>query len=93
MPYLTPPEDLAALLPGEPSYRADQLRAWLYETPVLDTAEMTNLPAGLRERLEPLWPFEVEEQQSADGGRTVKWLFRASDGAAIEAMLMGYRSR
>jgi 23S rRNA (adenine2503-C2)-methyltransferase len=54
---------------------------------------MTNLPGEVRDRLGGLWPFSVEEQQSADGGRTVKWLFRASDGAAIEAVLMGYRSR
>ncbi|MCB2224538.1 MAG: 23S rRNA (adenine(2503)-C(2))-methyltransferase RlmN [Actinobacteria bacterium] len=93
MPYLTAPEALGELLPGEPSYRADQLRRWLYEAPVLDPADMTNLPAAVRERLGGLWPFTVEEQQSADGGRTIKWLFRAPDGVAIEAVLMGYRSR
>ena len=93
MPYLTAPEDLSALLPGEPSYRADQLRAWLYGTPVLQPSDMTNLPGSVRDRLDPLWPFSVEEQQEADRGRTVKWLFRAPDGAAIEAVLMGYRSR
>jgi len=81
------------LLTDEPSYRADQLRHWLYEAPVLDLEEMTNLPAYLREGLAPLWPFTVEEQQEADDGRTIKWLFRAPDGAAIEAVLMGYRTR
>ncbi|MCJ7725976.1 MAG: 23S rRNA (adenine(2503)-C(2))-methyltransferase RlmN [Acidimicrobiia bacterium] len=93
MPYLSPPEDLEELLPGEPSFRADQVRHWLYETPVLELDEMTNLPVTIREYLAPLWPFTVEEQQEADGGRTVKWLFRAPDGAAIEAVLMGDRSR
>ena len=81
------------MLTDEPSYRADQLRHWLYEAPVLDLEEMTNLPAYLREGLAPLWPFTVEEQQEADDGRTIKWLFRAPDGAAIEAVLMGYRTR
>jgi 23S rRNA (adenine2503-C2)-methyltransferase len=93
VPYLTAPEDLATLLGGQPPYRADQLRHWLYQTPVLDIDEMTNLPASLRAGLAPLWPFTVEEQQEADGGRTIKWLFRAPDGAAIEAVLMGYPSR
>jgi 23S rRNA (adenine2503-C2)-methyltransferase len=93
MPYLLPPEDLANLLDGEPPYRVDQLRRWLYETPVLSSDDMTNLPASLRERLSDLWPFRVETEQSADGGTTRKWLFRAPDGAAIESVLMGYPRR
>jgi 23S rRNA (adenine2503-C2)-methyltransferase len=94
VPYLTAPEDLAALLADEPPYRVDQLRRWLYQTPVLDADAMTNLPAGLRADLaDRLWPFTVDEMQTADRGRTVKWLFRAPDGAAIEAVLMGYRRR
>jgi 23S rRNA (adenine2503-C2)-methyltransferase len=93
MPYLHPPEDLADLLDGEPSYRVDQLRRWLYETPVLSNDDMTNLPASLRQRLSDLWPFAVETEQSADRGTTRKWLFRASDGAAIESVLMGYPRR
>jgi 23S rRNA (adenine2503-C2)-methyltransferase len=93
VPYLHPPEDLADLLDGEPSYRVEQLRRWLYETPVLSSDDMTNLPKSLRGRLSDLWPFEVETEQSADGGATRKWLFRAADGAAIESVLMGYPRR
>ena len=92
MPYLCAPEDLGELLPGEPSYRADQLRDWLYRTPVLNADDMTNLPGKIRSGL-TLWPFEVELEQSADRGTTRKWLFRARDGAAIEAVLMGYPRR
>jgi 23S rRNA (adenine2503-C2)-methyltransferase len=92
--YLIAPEALDRLLPGEPRFRTDQLRRWLYETPVLDTASMTNLPLSVRARLGPTpWPFEVETIQRADGGRTLKWLFRAEDGASIEAVLMGYPRR
>jgi 23S rRNA (adenine2503-C2)-methyltransferase len=94
VPYLTAPEELGELLPGHPAYRADQLREWLYQHPVLTPGEMTNLPLELRRSLGPShWPFEVEMAQSADGGRTRKWLFRAKDGAAIEAVLMGYDRR
>ncbi|MEN8113081.1 MAG: 23S rRNA (adenine(2503)-C(2))-methyltransferase RlmN [Actinomycetota bacterium] len=93
-PYLTAPEDLGALFPDEPRFRADQLREWLYHSPVLDAAEMTNLPSAMRDAIgEALWPFDVEIDQSADDGRTRKWLFRSPDGAAIEAVLMGYRRR
>jgi 23S rRNA (adenine2503-C2)-methyltransferase len=93
VPYLHRPEELGSLLEGEPSYRVGQLRDWLYKTPVLSTEDMTNLPGALRERLGRLWPFEVEAEQSADGGTTRKWLFRAPDGAAFEAVLMGYPRR
>jgi 23S rRNA (adenine2503-C2)-methyltransferase len=94
MPYLEAPENLGAILEGEPEYRADQLRDWLYKTPVLRPSAMTNLPASIRDRLEGrLWPFDVELEQSSDKGKTRKWLFRAPDGAAIESVLMGYPRR
>ena len=94
MPYLHAPEALAEVVGDGPPYRADQLRDWLYQTPVLDADDMTNLPEDLRKRLSgSLWPFEVEVEQSTDNGTTRKWLFRAHDGAAIEAVLMGYPKR
>jgi 23S rRNA (adenine2503-C2)-methyltransferase len=94
MPYLRDPENLGELLEGEPSYRVDQLRDWLYRTPVLHAEDMTNLPGDVRDRLaDNLWPFRVEVEQSADRGTTRKWLFRAPDGAAIESVLMGYPKR
>ena len=93
-PYLRPPEELGSILEDEPSYRVDQLREWLYEHPVLRPIDMTNLPADVRDSLEgSLWPFETEMEQSSDNGTTRKWLFRAPDGAAIEAVLMGYSRR
>jgi 23S rRNA (adenine2503-C2)-methyltransferase len=94
MPYLLAPEDLALLADGEPTYRIDQLRHWLYRTPVLEAGHMTNLPGSIREKIGArLFPFDVEGEQVADGGRTRKWLFRTPDGAAIEAVLMGYPDR
>lgn len=61
MPYLQAPESLGDIFDGEPQYRADQLRDWLYKTPVLRAGAMTNLPGSIRDRLEGrLWPFEVE---------------------------------
>ena len=92
--YQVEPATLGDLIPQEPAYRADQLREWLYEHPVLTPGQMTNLPTNLRTSLEGrLWPFTVEIEQSADDGRTRKWLFRTTDGASVEAVLMGYRSR
>jgi len=77
---------------GEPAYRADQVWRWVaggtrtYE-------EMTNLPAGLRERLAaavPLSTLSVVEEAKADDG-TVKTLFHSADGRPLEAVLMRYR--
>lgn len=94
MAYLLAPEELHLLAPGEPSYRVDQLREWLYRHPVVSVEAMTNLPRALRERLgEELWPFAVEMEKAADRGKTRKWLFRAPDGAAYEAVLMAYPRR
>jgi 23S rRNA (adenine2503-C2)-methyltransferase len=85
---------LGELCGDRPRYRADQLRSWLYDTPVFDTGDMTNLPGDLRQEFEDrLWPFELEFEQVADGDTTRKWLFRAPDGAAIESVLMGYPDR
>lgn len=94
MPYLTHPDELAGLLPDEPGYRAAQLKAWLYKTPVLEMGDMTNLPLSVRQTLgDRLWPFAVEAEQVGDSGSTRKWLFRTPDGSAIEAVLMGYPRR
>ena len=93
-PYLVAPEQLGGLLEDEPAYRSDQLRDWLYRTPVLSADRMTNLPGSVRDRLDTtLWPFDLEVDQTADRGRTRKWLFRSPDGATIETVLMGYPRR
>lgn len=93
-PYSVPPEDLGSLSGAEPEFRASQLHEWLYSHPVLNADDMTNLPTSMREAIgNDLWPFSVEVDQSADNGKTRKWLFRTPDGAAIEAVLMGYPRR
>src|ERR1700710_1954265 len=54
---------------------------------------MTNLPAGLRERLEadlPLSTLAVRTEARSDDG-TVKTLFDTADGRPLEAVLMRYR--
>lgn len=92
--YQVAPDALQELAPDEPPYRARQLAEWIYHHPVLTISEMTNLPAQLRSGLAGrLWPFAVEMEQSADDGRTRKWLFRTPDGASIETVLMGYDRR
>jgi 23S rRNA (adenine2503-C2)-methyltransferase len=77
---------------GEPPFRARQVWEWVARG-AGSYAEMTNLPAALRERLEaevPLSSLRLEhEAHSRDG--TVKALFRTHDGRPLEAVLMRYR--
>lgn len=49
----THPDSLGELLQGEPSYRVDQLRDWVYRTPVLDAVDMTNPPSDGARRSGP----------------------------------------
>lgn len=94
MLYLPAPEDLESVIPDEPAFRARQLREWLYRHPVSSTGDMTNLPGELRAELaDRHWPFGVEVEQRSDSGTTRKWLLRAPDGVALEAVLMGYPNR
>lgn len=94
-PYLIEPDSLHELFgPREPAFRSRQIREWLYRNPVLRARDMTNLPLGMRRDLDAvLWPFDVEQHRTADRGTTHKWLFRMPDGAAIEAVAMGYGRR
>ena len=77
---------------GEPRFRAGQV--WEWAARGADSyADMTNLPAGLRERLPDDVPFStlaVEQEALARDG-TEKALFRTPEGRPVEAVLMRYR--
>jgi 23S rRNA (adenine2503-C2)-methyltransferase len=77
---------------GEPRYRRDQVWAWLARG-VSSYAEMSDLPAGLRERLAervPISTLQVDQEAQARDG-TVKVLLRTSEGHGVETVLMTYR--
>ena len=73
---------------GEPSYRATQLFARLWQKPVATFEEMTELPTRLRESLAAdfaLPSLELSARQSSNDG-TEKFLFRLDDGQLIETV-------
>lgn len=81
---------------GEPGYRANQLYGWAYRRLVADYAAMTDLPAKLRGDLAeslPLSTFTPVRELAADGGETVKTLYRTFDGQFVETVLMFYPDR
>jgi 23S rRNA (adenine2503-C2)-methyltransferase len=77
---------------GEKPYRAEQLFRWLHGGAGA-FAEMTNLPAALRARLDTecyiSMPQLVEKQASGQDG-TVKFLWRMPDGETVESVVMEY---
>jgi len=80
---------------GWPKYRADQLRDWIYRKRVSRFEEMTNLAKADRELLEAravlTEPELIQRLRSSDG--TQKFLFRLSDGQAIESVLIPEEDR
>ena len=86
-------EELAALLPGEPPYRARQLWRGLHQGRAPE--EITELPAALRARVAVELPagLALTRESVSDGGDTVKWLWALADGAAVETVLMRYPQR
>ena len=81
---------------GEPGFRADQLSRHYFARLTDDPADMTDLPAGVRDSLTgALLPQLLTAQRElvCDGGTTRKTLWRAFDGALVESVLMRYPDR
>lgn len=75
---------------GQPGYRAKQVTQWIYGKRVKSFAEMSDLPAGLREQLATELAFSGLEPVRTLGSKdtTLKYLFRLDDGALIESVLI-----
>jgi 23S rRNA (adenine2503-C2)-methyltransferase len=75
---------------GHPSYRADQVLAWIYGRGVDRIEDMTDLPTPLRERLSAEWDIGAlttsAVQRSVDGTRKLSLV--THDGHTIEAVLI-----
>jgi len=82
------PKELADLVGrmGQPAYRADQLRDWVYDKAVTDPAGMSNLPRGFVDRFEILTSRVAEQAVSRDG--TIKLLLELADGEHVETVLI-----
>ncbi len=87
-------DQLAALMADQPRYRVDQVWHGLYRKG-LRPAEMTDLPRDLRSRLDAGLPsgLQLTTESRSQGSKTVKWLWRLSDGSRIETVLMRYPRR
>ena len=76
---------------GEPRYRGKQLYQWLYAKRAKSFAAMTDVSKDLREELAARCTIEfpaLETRQQSDRDGTTKFLFRLSDDAKIETVLI-----
>jgi 23S rRNA (adenine2503-C2)-methyltransferase len=76
---------------GQPDYRLEQFRRWLYGRGVGTFAEMTDLPANVREYLAASYYIpllEVSEAVVSPVDGTAKYLFKLGDGLAVEAVYL-----
>lgn len=81
---------------GQPAFRARQLATHYYTHLSADPEEMTDLPAAARGPLaQTLFPplLTPIRTLTADGGTTVKTLWRLHDGVKVESVLMRYPNR
>lgn len=73
-----------------PAYRAGQIFDWVHLRNASSAAQMTDLPAGLREQLAErysVWPMQLRRKVvSGDGSIKYGWL--TGEGNPVEAVLM-----
>ncbi len=75
---------------GEKAFRAGQVFDWLYKRRAAKFEGFTSLPKPLREKLAArfgLHPVALAEKRSSADG-TTRFLFRLSDGAHVESVLI-----
>ena len=74
----------------QPAYRLTQLFEWIYKRRVTSWEAMTNLPKTLRELLAKEFSLQTLELIRKQGSRdtTQKFLWKLSDGALIESVLI-----
>lgn len=80
---------------GLPAFRANQLARHYYGRKEAELEQMSDLSAGDREKLRPLLPQLITPvmTQKADGGLTLKHLWKLYDGVEVESVLMRYPKR
>lgn len=81
---------------GVPAFRGKQLANQYFGRLEADTREMTDLPAGLREKVgEELFPSLTSSLRhvTTDEGTTRKTLWKLHDGSLVESVLMRYPDR
>ncbi len=84
-----------AFLNDQPSFRAKQLKSWLYNKSASSFDEMTNLSKDFRTKLKETAVISdteiVQKLEGKDG--TIKYLLKYHDGSVVETVLMRFDNR
>lgn len=101
-----PPRHFADITPDEyrevadelgiEAFRMNQLARHYYANQEADPGQMTDLPAAERDTIgEKLFPplLNLVHARKADGGQTIKSLWKLYDGVMVESVLMKYPER
>lgn len=81
---------------GLPPFRADQVSRHYFGQNLADVTQMSDIPVALREKIQnTMLPtlVRLESQQLADGGLTIKHLWKLYDDSLVESVLMRYPQR
>ncbi|WP_319560936.1 23S rRNA (adenine(2503)-C(2))-methyltransferase RlmN [Marispirochaeta sp.] len=84
------PREISHTLGSEPGFRGQQIFSWIHQKGSRDFDEMTDLPKGLRQKLEAehtILPAGIDTAEEAADG-TTKIRLKLNDGALIEAVLL-----
>ena len=76
---------------GEKPFRAAQVFDWVYAKGALSFEQMTNLPKGLREKLQSQLAFsllKLARMLHSDDGETIKFLWELPDQKKVESVLI-----
>ncbi len=79
---------------GEKAFRAKQIYEWLHTRKVNNFAQMSNISAQLRDRLNEKFcikSLKIKKRLVSKIDNTVKYLYGLPDGESIETVLMEYK--
>ncbi|MDR1641527.1 MAG: 23S rRNA (adenine(2503)-C(2))-methyltransferase RlmN [Clostridiales bacterium] len=78
----------------EPKYRAGQIFRWMHQRNAVSFQEMSDLPKGLRDKLEEEFRISTSvaiiKKSGIPGEDTTKYLLEAGQGTIIESVSMAY---
>lgn len=87
-------DNLKSILEQEPSYRYRQVMAAIFQQLISDWDEASNLPLGLRQKLQQEFPLAIPAQTLfSQDKKTAKAVISLSDGLRIESVLMRHQGR
>lgn len=81
---------------GEAAFRAQQIAEWIFKKRVSSFGKMSNLPAGLRKKLEEkfrLRSLEIDFAKTSEDDGTTRYFFKTADGEKFSCVYLPFEDR